>query len=320
MRWPVSLALVLLCVPPWSGEPRRPLFTPALRVVARPFVPAGGWPARIGALEPVGALTLSANEPEFGGFSALALHRGHAILLTDGGLVVRLRIAGDRLTTLRSESLDEGPETGWSKAARDTESLAVDAASGRAWIGYERINAIFRYTADFRHAQAAAYPPAMHDWGVNSSVESLVQLRDGRFLALREGRPRQIGSRPALIFAGDPAFHDTRVASARYLPPSGYAPSDAAVLPDGDVLVLNRRWRFPLTFDTALVRIPAAQVRGGALLHGPVVARLGAALGHENAEGLAVAQENGRTMIWLVTDNDGAFWRRTLLAKFRWRG
>ncbi|MEG8039789.1 hypothetical protein QP166_10725 [Sphingomonas sp. LR60] len=56
------------------------------------------------------------------------------------------------------------------------------------------------------------------------------------------------------------------------------------------------------------------------MLRGSVVARFGTALGNENAEGLAVSQEGGRVMIWLVTDNDGAFWRRTILAKFRWRG
>ncbi|MEH3120541.1 MAG: esterase-like activity of phytase family protein [Sphingomonas phyllosphaerae] len=320
VRWPITLAMTLLLVPPWTGGARRPLFDPGLRVTATPFVPRGGWPHRVGALEPVGAVSLSANQPAFGGLSALALHDGQAILLSDGGLVVRLRIAGHKLRTLGTAELADGPETAWQKASRDTESLALDPRTGQAWIGYERINMIWRYPHDFDHANAASPPLAMRDWGVNSSIESLVRLNDGRFLAFREGGLWQNGARAALLFYGDPALYDTPNAPLRYLPPPHHSPSDAAVLPDGDVLVLNRRVHLPMRFEMTLVRIPVRSIRPGALLHGQVVARFGDTLGHENAEGLAVSQERGQTMIWLVTDNDGAFWRRTILAKFRWRG
>jgi hypothetical protein len=37
----------------------------------------------------------------------------------------------------------------------------------------------------------------------------------------------------------------------------------------------------------------------------------------ENCEGLAVTQEKGATMVWIVTDNDLAWYRPTLLVKFR---
>lgn len=310
---------MLLLAPSWSGVPRRPLLRDGLVVSAARFVPRGGWPRRIGALEPIGAVTLSSNQPGLGGFSALALYRDHALLLTDGGLLVRLRIADGTVQTLPGSSIEAGPETGWSRASRDTESLAVDAASGRMWIGYERINTIWSYTPEGRAAGSAAWPAAMRDWGLNTGIESLVRLRDGRFLALREGSMKRSGPRAALLFEGDPSFYDTPVARLRYLPPAGFAPSDAAPLPNGDVLVLNRRWRLPLRFDAVLVRLPAAGFRGGALLHGRVVARLGDILGGENVEGLAISRERGETMIWMITDNDGYAWRRTILAKFRWR-
>lgn len=311
------ILLVLLLVPSWSGEPRRVLFRRDLSVRATRFVPAGGWPARIGALRPVGALSLSARQPGFGGFSALALHRDDAILLNDGGNVVRLRIARGMVRTLPGSTLDNGPGTGWRKDSRDSESLVVDPASGRAWIGYERVNAIWRYAPGFGHAEAWSRPRAMRRWGENSGPEALVRLADGRFLALREGALRGSGPRAAALFDGDPARPGTRSATLRYLPPDGYAPSDAAVLPGGDVLVLNRRWQPPLRFDAIMVRVPAARIGAGALLRGRVIARFGATLGGENAEGLAVSRERGATMVWLVTDNDGARWRRTILAKFR---
>ncbi|MEG8039790.1 esterase-like activity of phytase family protein [Sphingomonas sp. LR60] len=225
VRWPVTLAMVLLLVPSYSGDGRRPLFAPGLRVTATPFVPKGGWPRRIGALEPIGALSLTANQSAFGGLSALALYRGQAILLSDGGLVVRVRIARGKMETLGTAELADGPETGWRRASRDTESLAVDPRTGRAWIGYERINMIWRYAGDFNTADAASYPVPMRRWGINSGAESLVGLNDGRFVAFREGGVREDGARAALLFDGDPALFDTPTSRLRYLPPPHSSPA-----------------------------------------------------------------------------------------------
>lgn len=319
MRRPIAaLLLVMLLVPTWSAEPPRAMFRGDLTVTATRYTPPGGWPRRIGALEPIGAVSLHADQPDFGGFSAIALYGGQAILVSDIGQVVRLRFdAGRWLTTFPVGGLRDGPGTGWRKESRDAEALAIDPAMGRGWIAYERANEIWRYASDLDHAEAFRRPVEMRDWGRNTGPESLARLPDGRFLALREGEVKQVGARPALLFDGDPSDPATRIRRLRYLPPAGFAPSDAAALPGGDVLVLNRRWHFPLRFQMVLTRIPRAQLHEGALLTGPVVAQFGEALGGENAEGIAVARQDGRTTIWIVTDNDGAFWRRTILAAFR---
>ncbi|PCG15109.1 MULTISPECIES: esterase-like activity of phytase family protein [Sphingomonas] len=317
MRWPIALVAVLALVPPWSGDPRRPMIRGDVTVRAVRYAPPGGWPARVGDLVPVGALSLSADDPAFGGFSALALRDGRALLLSDGGNMVWLRIAGGRIATLGARTLREGPAEGWLRTDRDSESLAVDPATGRMWIGYERANAIWRYAPDLT-AQAHHVPPAMTRWPDNTGAESLVRLPDGRFLVIREGRGRrEPPGHEALLFAGDPALPGTRVATLRYFPPPGSVPSDAALLPDGDLIVVNRRWHFPLRFAAVLVRVPAAQLRADGVLRGRIIATLGPEVGGENVEGVAVTRERGTTMIWLVTDNDVAFYRRTILAKFR---
>ncbi|MEH3048545.1 esterase-like activity of phytase family protein [Sphingomonas adhaesiva] len=317
MRWIVILIMLVVLVPDWTGEPRLPLVRGDLRVQARGFVPAGGRPRRVGMLEPVGALSLHADDPAFGGFSALALRRGEAILLSDGGNVVRLRIRGGGIAVTHATGLADGPGTGWDKRTRDTESLAVDPASGRMWIGYERANAIWRYTPDAARSDGHVAPAAMRDWGRNSGSETLVRLNDGRFLTIREGVMAMRRPRPALLFDGDPVVRGTHAVALSYRPPVGYVPTDGAVLPDGDLLVVNRRWRFPFRFDCAIARVPARQVRAGAVMHGPVIARPTRVMGGENVEGIAITREGGATMVWLVTDNDLAVYRRTILAKFR---
>lgn len=309
--------MCLVLVPEWQGEPRLPLIGADVPIRAAAFVPAGGWPRRVGALAPVGAVSLTADDPAFGGFSALAMWRGGAILLSDGGNVVRLRIMRGLVESLGGAALRDGPGTGWDKRTRDTESLAIDPPSGRAWIGYERVNAIWRYTPGFHRSDGHFAPPAMRGWGRNSGPETLVRLGDGRFLTIREGVMAARRPHPALLFDGDPVAPRTRAVALSYRPPENYVPTDGVILPGGDLLVLNRRWRFPFRFAAAIVRVPARQIRAGAVLRGRVIARLSRELDGENAEGIALTRERGKTMVWIVTDNDLAFYRRTILAKFR---
>ncbi|MFN3519626.1 MAG: esterase-like activity of phytase family protein, partial [Sphingomonas sp.] len=109
----LSVAAVLLVVPRYDGAERLPTIRDRPTVTASPYVPAGGWPDRIGALAPVGGLTLSSSDPAFGGFSALALHDGRAHLLSDGGNLVTLALRGGTLREPRGHVLRQGPGVGW---------------------------------------------------------------------------------------------------------------------------------------------------------------------------------------------------------------
>jgi len=315
VKWLLSILLVLVFVPGWTGIDRLPLLSPDTIVHAAAYAPNGGWPRRVGALTPIGAVRLRAADPAFGGFSALSVHGGAATLLSDGGNYLRVAIRGTGLTTLAAGSLPRGPGTGWAKESRDTESLAVDPRGGHAWVGYERANAIWRYSADLRRADGHVAPAAMRRWPMNGGAESLARLNDGRFVVIAE-QARDGSARQALIFSGDPTASGTKVARFRYQPPRGFSPSDAAVLPDGDLLVLNRRFS-KFRFYAALVRVPASSLRADATVGGTVIAAWGPPLIGENCEGLAVTQEKGATMVWVVTDNDLAWYRPTLLVKFR---
>lgn len=318
MRIVLSILLILLFVPGWTGSERLPLLDRDGAIRATWWTPDGGWPRRIGVLEPVGALALSSYAPAFGGFSAMAVRYGRALLLSDGGNLLQFTIRGGRLRDVRSSYLLDGPGSGWEKQDRDSESMTFDPVTGQAWVGFERANAIWRYGPGFARGEASRKPRGMANWRTNSGAESLVRLRDGRFVVIAE-RAQRRGARQGLIFSGDPVAQATRVSQFRYRPPKGYDPSDAASLPNGDLLILNRRWRFPLTFSASLTLIPAKAIRAGAVVAGREIAVLPSSLVSENCEGLAVTRERGRTMVWIVTDNDTMTVRRTLLMKFRLR-
>lgn len=310
----LSVLLVLGAVPPWSGKERLPLLDRSAELKATAVAVAQ---RRYGPLTLIGVYELTSEAPAFGGFSAVAVQGKRLLLLSDGGNWASFAIHRGRLEDARAGFLGDGPGTGWEKRDRDSESLVLDR-SGRAWIAFESAGAIFRYAADFARAETMQRPAAMRRWPSNGGPESMARLPDGRFVVIAERGPKRRLPRPGLIFACDPAVPTCRPGRFGYRPPAGYDPSDAAVLPNGDLLVLTRRWRFPMRFTAKLTLVPARALRPGRIVTGREIATFDGPLG-ENFEGIAVAREGGHTVLWMVSDRDEPLVQRTLLAKFRIR-
>jgi hypothetical protein len=200
----------------------------------------------------------------------------------------------------------------------------VSPAGDRAWVAFERWNEVWRYriAPDGRWtAECGQAPAAMAGWPDNGGAESMARLPDGRFVILSEGR-RPSGrtrGREALILDGDPTAPQARVARFTYVPEKDFEPADAAALPDGRLLVLERSYALgmPVVWRNRLAMVPAASLRAGAVARGRPVARLEAPLIADNFEGLAVAREGNATILWLVSDDNLKTWQRTLLLKFR---
>lgn len=314
-----AAVMVLALAPHWDGVPRLELYGKHATMRVTPLSPPAE--RRAGRLTWLAGYRLQGADRAFGGFSALAvrpLGRGHRItLLGDGGNLAAFTLGPDgRPGDGRVRALD-GPGTGWKKRDRDSESLVL-APDGRAWIGYENSNAIWRYAPGFARAERSARPPAMRDWPANGGAEAMVRLRDGRFLVLSEegrwpGRP----GRAAVMFAGDPAERPRDGFAFSYVPAPGHRVSDAAVLPGGDILVLERAWRLPLRFRFRIALMKAAAPTPGAVVRAATVARLGPPWPIDNYEGIAVTRERGRTIVWLVSDDDNMGWRSSYLLKLR---
>ena len=315
------LVLILMFVLPmgWSGPPRRPILGGRPDVNAVRVLLDAGDPARrqVGVLTFLGGVSLTSRDPAFGGFSSLSVVGDHFTSLSDYGDIVQFRMNGAfEVSDPQFCDLPAGPGTGWQKRERDSESLAVDPVSGAIWVGFERANQIWRYGPRFTLPTAQAAPPAMARWEKNGGAESLVRLHDGRFLVIAETDRRDRPVRDLLLFPGDPTRHpDALVAS--YQPPDGYDPSDAVELPDGRVLVLNRRFALPFSWSAVLTMIDPRGAKAGLTLVGREVARFAAPLTVDNFEGLAVTREGGATILWMVSDDNQSFLQRTLLMKFR---
>lgn len=311
---------VLMLVPGWTGYERlallgRPATVHATRMPLDPGDPAR---RRVGRLTFMGGVMLTSPDRAFGGFSALALDRGVFTLLSDGGNVVRLRLGSDgRVQGATFGDLAGGPNTGWRKEDRDSESLALDPRTGTAWVGLEHYNAIWRFGPGLTGVGQGVRPAAMRRWTRNGGPESLLRRRDGSFIAIQEEATHGSGTRDVVVWRGDPVAHPDAAYHLRYRPPPGYDPADATELPDGRLLILNRGWRFPLRFANVLEVVARAAIRPGAVVRGQHVATIDAPLTRDNFEGVAATTERGHTILWLVSDDNRVPAERTLLMKFR---
>lgn len=262
------------------------------------------------ALRPVRGWILSSDDSDFGGLSALAIGKDGLIAVADTGVTVRL--APD-WSAADIESLPRACVPHQLKRERDSESLARDPATGQIWIGFEYRNLLCRIDSN---GKAIAYAPlAMVDWPKLSGPEAIVRRPDGQFLVLAE-RAKGGGPAPLLIFDRDPVLPGARVTALRYRTYPGYHPVDAAMLPDGSMLVLNRRVVWPLSFSAIVTLVEPFAVKPGALVKGRPVIVLAPPHIADNFEGLAVEQRGTRTFVWLASDDNFLPQQRTYILKF----
>jgi len=324
MRLLLSVLLILLLAPSYSGEEPAPRFVGRPRMTATRVAidPGDRTNVHVGALTYIGGVRLKSPAPAFGGFSSMHTDGKRFALLSDGGHIVRFDMNEKfHVSRVTFGALRAGPGTGWLKSDRDSESNAIDPATGRFWVGFEQTNEIWRYNRQ-GEPEAHLTPLAMVRWSENGGPESMVRLAHGGFIVISETtRPpdhKMRSMRQAVLFRGDPTDPRTPTTSFAYRPPSGYDPSDMAELPDGRLLILNRRINLPPALFTAkLVIVDAGAIREGAVVEGREIATLAPPFLHDNFEALAVTQENGATIIWIASDDNREWWEQSFLLKFR---
>jgi hypothetical protein len=272
----------------------------------------------VGKLHYLGGWVLKGSDRRFGGLSSMTIQDGHFVMLSDGGVVARFRFDGrpGPVADYAMSELPDGPGDGTHKVDRDSESSTFDPVSGHVWAGFETRNEIWRYTRGFAAADGHAKPKAMADWPGNEGAEAMVRLHDGRFLVFAETKTRKDGSHVALLFPGDPVEGAVPVEFGYRGPGPGFAPTDAAELPDGRVVVLHRRFGLPDGFATALTVIDPRAIRAEGVIEGTLLARWAPPLTVDNMEARAIEPRNGRLVLWIASDDNYLALERTLLMAF----
>jgi hypothetical protein len=279
-------------------------------------------------LEFINGFVMRSPNPSFGGISGVSvdLERKSITMISDRGswIVASLLLEDDciqgigkaRIGALRD---DRGVKLS-RRGAWDTESLAIGA--GVSFVGIERANQIyqFKYGADGvpRAGRVFGVPEAVKELPYNKGLEALAIVPKDHPL---EGALVAISERSAGIEAdstqgwvvGGPSpgmFHVKR--------DDGYDVTDAAFLPEGDLLILERKLVLWGGFHARIKRIPVYKQKIGRVWNGDVLWMSTLLSAFDNLEGISVSTtKSGSTYVTLMSDDNFSVFQRTLLLQFK---
>ncbi|MCS6985978.1 MAG: esterase-like activity of phytase family protein [Sphingomonadaceae bacterium] len=282
-----------------------------------PLDPARPDRHELGPLRVLGLLQLSSTHRHFGGLSGL-LHEaacGRLLAVSDAGnwVVLEPRWEGARLVGVRAAwiapLLDPDGQPPGSKRDADAEALARDGDDVLVW--FERDHRALRYRGLSAcrpeslgtPAVAEVRVPQMAAWPENEGPEAAADLT-GQPVVIGEGAKGQDGSVEAL-WRGPEGWQ-----AFRYPVADDFAPVGADALPDGQLVVVERRFRPGLGVAVRIVQARLPPRPGG---HAEVrpIAQLAPPLTVDNFEAVAVDRAAGRLL--LVSDDNFNPLQRTLL-------
>lgn len=325
-RWPHLFAIVLVAAAMlpasgwWAEEPPKTNSVLALRVSKITLPDQAELAAHLGPFRLESILMLESDHSSFGGFSALLPPDEIAGTLTafsDKGFRLTLPLANDKAAAATLEPAYSARLRG---EFFDIEAATIDPHTRTIWLGTEGTAAIARLRPGTNTGAGTVHlfqHPAMSAWEGNAGAEAVVRLSDGRFIVLREAYDDFFDRtlHEALLFPGDPLEHRTP-SRFRFAGSPGYRPTDMAQLPDGRVLILERKliWPMPTRFAGRIAIADPDSIEPGKVWRSNPVAYLSSSLPVDNFEGIAVLPERGgRVAVWVISDDNGMRAQRTLL-------
>ena len=224
------------------------------------------------------------------------------------------------LSAVMAPILDfHGTPLGWNENF-DVEAVTID--DGIAHIGIERTNG--------DHALRSERRPAHRARRIRSHAP-----RNARMAAEYGGRKHSLSHRRKSAFPGAIVVIGERTRRGADSPARGFILdgeehhafdvarhdwfdiTDMEFLENGDILLLERRYRILRDVGARIRRLPAADLRPGALLDGPVIFEAGTGQQIDNMEGLTSHRtQDGRLVLSLISDDNFSILQRTLLLEF----
>jgi len=295
------------------------------------FQPSRPEARRFGDLEFRGGLVLSSPNESFGGWSGLIMEAGGKGLLSvsDAGswLKADVAYAGTRPTAITRARLGSLRALR-DRALRDKREQDAEAVTlvdgtlehGTLLIGFERLHRIGRFEIRGGEMQPPSeylsIPVEARRMPVNQGFEALAVIRAGplrgSLVAFAERFTRGSGYHTGWIWVGG-ASHRLQLRDI-----DDFNITDAAGLPDGGLLILERYFRWTTGVSMRIRRLLPTEIRPGARLTGRIVFQADSSYEIDNMEGMAVHRgTGGETVVTLISDNNfNRLLQRTLLLQF----
>ena len=298
----------------------------AARVIDR-FLPSQPEKTVFGKLEFLGGLELVSSNEHFGGYSGFRFLDGQArfVAISDLGfwLVGEVQRKAGRLSGVINaraapiRGLDGKLLPG--KWSADAEGLEL--IGNTALVTFERNHRVEFHTLDLEHFNGTRrpFPARFSDLGLrgNKGLEAVVAIPkdlnlDFEYLFFAERSLDRAGNLRAFLLSKG------RLRQFTIVRDKDFDITSAALLPDGRLIVLERRYNLANGVALRLRQFALADIAPGKLVDGTVLMEADMAHQIDNFEGLDVSLNgDGDTVLTLISDDNHFILQRTLLLEFR---
>ncbi len=270
--------------------------------------------SNVGALSFIGGWALTADNDDFGGFSGMVIEDNgkKLVAISDQGDLFHadIDVADENLFVSEGklQSFAQGSKA--DKIDYDAESIIK---SGDGYIvSFEQKHRLMKVTG----GTAVPYTVAadLSDMADNGGLEAIAQLKNGDMLLFAEHGLDVKGALPAWITNAE------KSRTLRFLTPDNYSPTDAAALPNGDVLLLMRHFSALDGVSAKVMLIKAADIEDAGDLTPVELAHLEPPFTVDNMEAMDIVPTgNGGARIYMMSDDNFSFRQRTLFMVFDWQ-
>jgi hypothetical protein len=272
---------------------------------------------RFGDLHYRGGLDIPRMGQNIGGLSGLRwdADSGRLLAITDDARWVWITLEETEGQLVGLAQIDSGPLLGVNgevltgKEHGDSESLTRSADGG--WlVGFERDDRVLHYPELSEPAQPARVEPAsvLGPFEENRGLETLAGDEDSLFAcAERAPEPDRVN---CLWARNGPELEPYALETVAAVAWNGAVPTDADRTAEGSIFVLFRSYSPDQGNWVGISELRLDGTRVDQLVLDPIHATV------DNFEGIALREEQGRTFLYIVSDDNFSGAQRTLLMKF----
>jgi len=288
---------------------------------------------RFGRLDYLGGFEMWSKNRHFGALSGIVSRDfGREIrAVTDNGFWFSATIEEDdegRPIGIASATLapmldgDGKPLTAGDDADAEALTLMDGPDGGRYAVSFEREHRIESYPVKdgfLARSTRMATPKEIRRLRHNRGLESVAApppscANAGKIVAIAERDRDKAADIPGWIIGGP------RPGRFRIRRDGDFSITDAAFLPDGGLVLLERLFNFSQGVGMRLRLVPCAALTPGATIAGTVLMTADFSSQIDNMEGLSVHTDaRGQTILTLISDDNRSILQRSLLLRFRLR-
>ena len=255
------------------------------------------------SLEQVGFLNIDRNEKDYGGFSGIVTQNegSEALVVTDKSFFFVLALQRDKEDSLTGYSVVRKGQILSSKGERlngrntDSESIVVDE-NNNYYISFESNHRIMMHAEVEGKGVFVPKHPMFRKLSVNKGIEALAIDADNRLIAIPEKPPLGISDIPIFRLQNDKWEIIKHVKIN-----DNFLVTDAEILPEGLLLVLERKFSWTQGFKTRFRLISLDKFDNTE----PITVFTSTANQFDNLEGVALWRDKrGEMRILTVSDDN----------------